>query len=205
MKNVSLALSAIALVGVIVLFGMQMSGGKGSSSNKTASSTQKEDGSVRIAYVNIDSLEANYTYLKAKKEEFMQRQQSMNAELERSFRQYETDRDNFQRKVQAGTISQAEGEATMKRLGQMEQSLYARKESMAQTLLKEQDEFNQNLQDQLEAYLEDYNKEKGYDYILSYSRSGSILYKNKSLDITDDIIKGMNANTPKSDTTTKKK
>lgn len=205
MKNVSLALSAIALVGVIVLFGMQMSGGKGSSSNKTASSTQKEDGSVRIAYVNIDSLEANYTYLKAKKEEFMQRQQSMNAELERSFRQYETDRDNFQRKVQAGTISQAEGEATMKRLGQMEQSLYARKESMAQTLLKEQDEFNQNLQDQLEAYLEDYNKEKGYDYILSYSRSGSILYKNKALDITDDIIKGMNANTPKSDTTTKKK
>lgn len=205
MKNVSLALSAIALVGVIVLFGMQMSGGKGSASNKTASSTQKEDGSVRIAYVNIDSLEANYTYLKAKKEEFMQRQQSMNAELERSFRQYETDRDNFQRKVQAGTISQAEGEATMKRLGQMEQSLYARKESMAQTLLKEQDEFNQNLQDQLEAYLEDYNKEKGYDYILSYSRSGSILYKNKALDITDDIIKGMNANTPKSDTTTKKK
>ncbi len=204
MKNASLALSAIALVGVIVLFGMQMSGGKGSSS-KTASSAPKEDGGVRIAYVNIDTLEANYTYLKAKKEEFMQRQQSMNAELERSFRQYETDRDNFQRKVQAGTISQAEGEATMKRLGQMEQSLYARKESMAQTLIKEQDEFNQNLQDQLEAYLEDYNKEKGYDYILSYSRSGSILYKNKALDITDDIIKGMNGSTPKSDTTTKKK
>jgi outer membrane protein len=204
MKNLSLALSALALVGVIVLFGMQMSGGKGSSS-KSSTTTSKTDGSVRIAYVDIDSLEANYTYLKAKKEEFMQRQQSMNAELERSMRQFETDKDNFQRKVQAGTISQAEGEATMKRLGQMEQSLYARKESMAQTLIKEQDEFNKNLQIKLQEFLENYNKEKGYDYILSYSQNGSILYKNTALNVTQDIIEGMNAGTAAGDTTTKKK
>jgi outer membrane protein len=204
MKNLSLALSALALVGVIVLFGMQMSGGKGSSS-KSTTTTSKTDGSVRIAYVDIDSLEANYTYLKAKKEEFMQRQQSMNAELERSMRQFETDKDNFQRKVQAGTISQAEGEATMKRLGQMEQSLYARKESMAQTLIKEQDEFNKNLQIKLQEFLENYNKEKGYDYILSYSQNGSILYKNTALNVTQDIIDGMNAGSAAGDTTTKKK
>ncbi|RYE24502.1 MAG: OmpH family outer membrane protein [Sphingobacteriales bacterium] len=205
MKNLSLALSAIALVGVIVLFGMQMSGNKGMSSGK--SSVTPPSGSVKIAYVNIDTLEANYTYLKTKRDEFMERQQSMNAELERSFRQYEADRDNFQRKYQAGTVTQAEAEATAKRLGQMEQSLYARKESMAQTLIKEQDEFNKNLQKELEAYLEEYNKDKSYDYILSYSQSGSILYKNAALNITKDVIDGMNSRTPTqvADTTKKKK
>ncbi len=204
MKNLSLALSALALVGVIILFGMQMSGNKGASANK-GTNVNAASGTVRIAYVDIDSLEANYTYLKQKKEEFVQRQQSMNAELERSMRQFETDRTNFQRKVQAGNISQAEGEATVKRLTQMEQSLYARKESMAQTLLKDQDEFNKNLQSKLEAFLEEYNKSKGYDYILSYSQNGSILYKNKALNITQDIIDGMNASTQAGDTTKKKK
>lgn len=203
MKNLSLALSALALVGVIVLFGMQMSGNKSATSGKSA--TAPATGSVKIAYVDIDTLEANYSYLKTKKEEFVQRQQTMNAELERSFRQYEVDRDNFQRKMQAGTISQAEAESAAKRLSQMEQSLYARKESMAQTLLKDQDAFNRSLQEQLEGYLNEYNKDKNYDYILSYSQNGSILYKNDALNITKDIIDGMNSRTPQEADTTKKK
>jgi outer membrane protein len=33
----------------------------------------------------------------------------------------------------------------------------------------------------------------GYDYILSYSKDGSILFADKTLDITQDIIKGMNS------------
>jgi outer membrane protein len=59
----------------------------------------------------------------------------------------------------------------------------------------------------LHKYIELYNEEKGYDYILSYSKDGSILYANKENDITRDIIEGMNSKgfekelSAKSDTT----
>ena len=91
-------------------------------------------------------------------------------------------------------ITQAEGEAAQKRLMQMKQSLETRKQALTEQLMKEQETFNKDLKTRLDAYLEEYNKTKHYDYILSYSASGSsILYANKQLDITKDVVAGMNA------------
>ena len=208
MKNASLIISSIALVGVLVLFGMQMSGGKNGSGNGGRLEHESVIGGTgKIAYVDIDTLEANYTYLKNKKEEFTKRQNSMKAELQNSAEQMQRDYANVQRKAQAGTLTEAEYQSAQKRLGQMQQSLQTREAALTEQLLKEQDDFNKELQTRLDKFLEEYNKDKHYDYILSYTRSGSILYADKSLDITKDIIEGMNKlpveNT--SDTTKKKK
>jgi outer membrane protein len=98
----------------------------------------------------------------------------------------------FQKKAQAGTLSQSEGEATQKRLAQMQQNVETRRQSVGNELMEEQQKFNEELQRRLDAFLEDYNKDKQYDYILSYAKGGSILLANKTLDITRDVIKGMN-------------
>lgn len=206
MKNASTILSAVALLGVLVLFILHISGGKSSivSGSKTASSTAA--GPFNIAYVDIDTFEANFEYLKNKREEFNKRQMAMQSELERSLQQYQNNVEAFQRKAQSGNISQSEGEATQKQLLQMQQSLRLREQSLTEQLLKEKDDFNQKLHDQLDSFLTDYNKNKTYDYILSYSKVGSqILFANKELDITDDVIKGMNERSKNMTDTTKKK
>jgi outer membrane protein len=80
----------------------------------------------------------------------------------------------------------------------MQQSLENRKQSMTEQLMKEQEEFNKDMKSRLDSLLEDYNKTRHFDYILSYSGTGSaILYANKALEITKDIIDGMNATTKK--------
>ncbi len=201
-------LSALAFVGVLVLFGIHFSGNKNTShTGNTASTSSVASGALRVAYVDIDTFEANYEYLKTKREEFNKRQQSMQAELERSAQQYQNNVESFQRKVQSGNISQSEGEATQKQLLQMQQSLRLREQSLTEQLLKEKDDFNEKLHDELDEFLKDYNKNKGYSYILSYSNIGSqILYADKNLNITEDVIKGMNARSKnQTDTTTKKK
>ncbi len=193
MKNLSTVLSALALIGVLVLFGMHFSGNKSVSSGAGSSVVATGSSKGRIAFVNIDTLEAHYTYLKAKKDEFEKRQQSVQAELVRSQQQMEKDYADVQRKYQAGTLTQAEGEAAQKRLGQMNQSLETRKTAVAEQLMAEQAAFNKDLKDRLDKFLEGYNKEKQFDYILSYQPGGSILFANPQLDITEDVIKGMNA------------
>lgn len=199
-------LSALAFIGVLILFGLHFSGDNG---NKTAggkASASSSAGPFNIAYVDIDTFESNYEYLKNKREEFNKRQMAMQSELERSAQQYQNNVEAFQRKAQSGNISQSEGEATQKQLLQMQQSLRLREQALTEQLLKEKDEFNQKLHDQLDSFLADYNRNKTYDYILSYSKVGSqILFANKELDITDDVIKGMNDRSKNMSDTTKKK
>ncbi|MGN6476500.1 MAG: OmpH family outer membrane protein, partial [Flavipsychrobacter sp.] len=135
-------------------------------------------------------------YLKTEKKKFEKRQADMMAELERSAQQIQNDYIAMQRKMQAGTLTPAEKDAGEKRLMQMEESYRTRKDALQVQLVKEQDEFNKKLQAELDAFLAEYNKDKKFDYILSYSKGGSIMFANKSLDITEDVLKGMNTRNP---------
>ena len=194
MKNIAVILSSLSLIGVLILFGIHFSHPK-ETPTSTSSVVLPTGSSNRIAYVNTDSLEAKYELLKAKREEFNSRQDQMNSELQRSYQQMQNDADEVQKKAQSNSLTQTEYEAAQKRLMQMQQSLETRKQSLTEQLMKEQEAFNKDLKMRLDAFLEEYNKSKHYDYILSYSAAGSsVLYVNKQLDITDDVVKGMNAN-----------
>lgn len=194
MKNAAVVLSSLSLVGVLVLFGMYFS--KQKHDTPAAISIPAggpAGGANRIAYVNIDTLEAKYEVLKTKRDEFKRRQEQMESELQRSYAQMQSDATEVQKKAQANTLTQAEYEAAQKRLGQMQQSLESRKQSLTEQLMKEQDDFNKNLKSSLDSFLEEYNKTKHFDYVMSYSGSGSaLLYVNKQLDITKDVVDGMN-------------
>lgn len=193
MKNLSVLFSALALIGVIALFGLRMSEKKTTGAKQPANKEQLADTKGRIAYVNIDTLEAQYEYLKSKKGDFEERKKSMSGELERSQKQFQQDYVAAERKAQAGTLTEAEYETTAKRLQQMKQSLEAREAALTEQLMKEQDEFNKDLQQRLDAFLEEYNQDKNFDYILSYSKAlGFIMLANDQLDITADVVDGMN-------------
>ena len=192
MKNAAVVLSSIALIGVIVLFGLHFSQQKQGSVSAPVQVTAG-GGSNHIAYVNIDTLEAKYELLKTRRDEFRRRQEQMESELQRSYGQMQSDAQEVQKKAQANTLTQSEYEAAQKRLGQMQQSLESRKQSLTEQLMKEQEDFNKDLKSSLDSFLEDYNKTHHYDYIMSYSGSGSaLLYVNKALDVTKDVVDGMN-------------
>lgn len=195
MKQLPLFLSALSFVGVLVLFGMKFSG---SSSNETIqtkhpASAPAGGNGFRIGYVDIDTLEANYDYFKKKKAEFEGRQKNIDAELERLANGLQNDYITLQKKAEKGELTQAQGEAAQQSLMKRQQELELKRQNMAEKYMKDQEAFNKEIHDNLHAYIEKYNKEEGYDYILSYSKDGSILFANKELDVTADIIKGMNS------------
>jgi len=205
MKQTSTILSTIALLGVIILFILHFSNGKNAATVHKSAAVQSGSG-MKIAYVDIDTFEAHYEYLKSKRDEFNKRQTGMQSELERSAQQFQSRVADFQRKAQSNAITQAEAEATQKQLAQMQQSLQLREQALTEQLLKEKDAFNQKLHDELNSFLKDYNKDKGFDYIFSYSEVGSqILLANDALDITEDVIDGMNQRAKNMSDTTKKK
>jgi outer membrane protein len=203
MRNLSAVLTSLSLAGILFV----SCNGQHKDTAAVTSTPLAQSGGVpaKIAYVNIDTLEAKYELLKTKREAFKARQEQMENELQRSFDQMNADAEEVNKKAQANTLTQIEYEAAQKRFGQMQRSLQTRKQSLTDQLLKEQDEFNKDLKSRLDAFLEEYNKTKNYDYVLSYSASGSsLLYVNKQLDITKDVVDGMNA-TSKNEGDKKKK
>ncbi len=212
MKNLSVVFSALALIGVFILFGMKFKEKKAPPPKITyRDSTGKEVllNGGKVGFVDIDTLEANYNYFKLKKVEFEARQKSIDAELEKTANVLQNDYVSLQKQAQAGTLSQSDGEAAQQKLMQRQQDLDMKRQSLSAKFLKDQEAFNKEIHDNLHEYIEKYNIEKGYDYILSYSKDGSILYANKDLDLTRDIIEGMNSENKKpkkessSDETTK--
>lgn len=180
----------------IILFTASGCANKQAANNATIAGVNTA-GSGKIAYVNIDTLEANFEYLKNKKEDFKKRQEQMEGELQQSYMQMQKKGEDLQKRVQERNISENEYKSVEKQLIQMQQTLEGRRQSLSEQLVKEQQEFNKDLKKRLDQFLETYNKGKNYDYILSYKDDGSspVMYANKQLDITREVIAGMNAAT----------
>ncbi len=195
MKNVSLVLSSLSFLGVVVLFGLFFSTNKKDvTHNNVVPVTNVNNGSLRVGYLNIDSLEAHYDLLKTKREEFKRRQAQMEAELTRSYQQMQSDAEEIQKKAQSNSLTQSEYESAQKRLMQMEKSLETRKQSLTEEFMKEQDDFNKALKARLDSLIAEYNLGKHFDYVLSYSGSNSaLLLVNSQFDITKDVTAAMNA------------
>jgi len=185
------------VLGLIILTGSLTACNTGktpdNNTKTTASSGETGKSGLKIAYVNLDTLQNQLEFFKLKKEEFDKKEVSMRSELSRMEQNLQNEYIAFQKAAQAGTLSQSEGEAKQKRLGQLQQSLQEKQASLEEQYTKELNDFQEALKKRLDDYLEQYNQDKGYDFILSQGAGSQILLGNPALDITNDVIKGMNA------------
>lgn len=195
MKHISTVLSALAFIGVAYLLFSKKDTSTKAKSKIVRENTSNESivaNTGKIAYVDIDTLEAYYDYFKKKKTEFESRQKSIDAELEKMANNIQNEYISLQQKAQKGEITQSEGEAIQQKLLQKQQELETKRQNLGSKYMKDHENFNKEIHDNLHKYVEEYNVDKGYDYILYNSKDGFILYANKELDITWDIIKGLN-------------
>lgn len=196
MKKLAFAASALTVAAALPL--MSCSGSeekKDEAANETPKSAKVEGDTfaptTNIRYYNMDSVMANYDLVKTYNEtnlratrELENAMQSRQGELQRLA-------SNIQQKVQSnGYLSEASYNADMTELNRKQQAaesylgnLQARAQQEA---LRQQQEFI----DSINNFLVSYNQDKHYDAILLYSPGQ---YFNPALDITADVIAGLNA------------
>lgn len=194
MKKVLIAVNAILIVLVAVLFYLHFSAPVQAPAAKAAPASAAAP-VQRIAWVNIDSLESHYAYFQEKSAELAKKQQAVQKDLAGRARAIQDQIADLRKK--AATMTQSEGEAAQKSIMEKQQALQKREQDMRQELMEEQQQFNADLHDRLNRFLQKYNADKHYAYILSYSDQGSdILLKDDAYDITADVIRGLNGQTP---------
>jgi len=202
-NNTSLIWNIVLTLAVAVLFFLHFS------SKPDAGTSSVADGGVvagrRTVYVQVDSLLKNYDFFKETKKELENKNFQLENELNTKGKSLQNEVAFFQQKAQTMTPDQAR--SIEAQLMKKQQDLVAYRDQAAQALQQEEGKKNEQLYKNIRAYMEKYNKENGYEYVLGYSLGGGILFANPSLDVTQKIIDGLNkehAGTAKADTTSKK-
>lgn len=194
-----LILNIITLLGVIVLFILYFT-------DKKTSSYKDKNSPLKIAYVNSDSVMAKYEMVKEMKTALLAKQKEAESSFTTRQQNFEAQVSAYQKNLKSLSISEAQNKE--KALGQEQQNLQELKESLTQTLSEEEYKMNNLLQDSIINYLKRYNKKYHFDYVLGFSKGSGILVTNDNLEITKDIIDGLNKEytpTSKADDEVKKK
>lgn len=167
-------------------------------SNGAVPAKQAEAPALNIAYVELEALESQYQFFIETKSKLEARSKKYDQELNRLGQSLQKAGADFQQKIQQGKFTtQVEAEAAQKKLMNQQAQLEQKQMKYAQELAEEQAKFNEALQDSLSNFLNDYNKSHKYSMILSKA-GGNILVADKSLDITADVISGLNQRYKKS-------
>ena len=158
-----------------------------------ATSAQKADAAaLGIAYVEIDSLLNHYAYCKAKKSELETKSKQYEAQMASKMGQIEKAYSAFQQKAQKGGFaSQAEAEGEQRKVQQLQQQAAKLEQELQKKMVDDQQAFNLALRDSVHAFLNDYNKSKKFQLILS-KQGDNVLYANPGMDITQEVIDGLN-------------
>lgn len=176
---------------------MSCQGNKAGNSAPAASSAANSGtpaaGSFKIAYVDLDSLEAHFEYFKEKRGLLEQKQQQMDNQLKGKARALQSEYEDLQRR--ASTLTQEQGEAAQRSLMSKQQQLEQEAQNLRASYTEQETKFNEELQKRLDDFLKSFNADKRFAYIFSYrSTASNILYKDPAYDVTPDVIKGMNNN-----------
>jgi outer membrane protein len=188
MKNINTIINVVLGIAVAVLFYFQFSGNNASVST---SSKNVAAGDFRIAYFEIDSVESQFDYYKEVSNSIQAKAQQNNNELNQLKEVFAAKYQDLQKNGQR--MSEAEVNARQQELQQMDKTFKSKEQMMNNEM---QDESMKKLQDvkkKITDYLAEYNKAKGYAYILgNNSDMLSLYYKDTAYDITADLVKGLN-------------
>jgi outer membrane protein len=205
MKNLSLILNAILIVAVGVLYYLHFAGPESAASSVGAG----RSANLQIAYINADSVLKEYDYFKVSREKLESKGKQLDADLRNRAQSLQNDYASYQRNMGSMTIGQAK--AVEEDLTKKQQNLRMYQESLSQQLMGEEQKVNQELYGKVTDYLKKYGKERGIQLVLKYDPSSDVLFAGDSLDISKDVVKGLNdaykleQSSPKADTTKAKK
>jgi len=193
MKNGLLLLNIILLLAVGYLLYEHL--GSNKRNDSAAASFLKDSSSLnsafRMAYFEMDSIEANFKMVKDVKTELGKKEETINTELDRMDKSYREKVNDYQQKARAQSLTQVQSEMATQDLMSLQDQMKSRKQILDQEYNDFMMRRMKDVKSKIEDFLKEYNKTKHFSYIVSYEQ-GLFYFKDTAYNITADIVKGLN-------------
>ncbi len=146
-----------------------------------------------IVYIQMDSLINQYDMFNDLRSELESKAQAIQDDLTKKGRSFESAAKDFETKINKGLLTRSQAEEQQQRLLQRQQNLQDLSQQKQYEMAEEEAVMSRKVMDAINTYLEKYNKEKGYALILTTSAaSNTVIVGNPALDITQDVLTGLN-------------
>lgn len=185
MKNISLALNVILLVAVAFLYYLHFSAPK---NQKAVGSFNSKD--LKVMYLNSDTVLKYYDYFKVNRDRLESKGKRLDQELKSRAQGLQNEIESYQRNASNLTMGQAR--TVEEDLGKKRQNLQMYQESLSQEMISDQDRMMKDLYERVTSYLKKYGQERSLQVVLKFDASSDLLFAQDSLDISKDVIKGLN-------------
>ena len=159
-----------------------------------ASGNANATSGLKIAYVEVDTLLSQYNFCKDLNADMISKEENSRMVLNQKANELRKSQQEFQKKYESNAfISPERAQQEYARLGKLEQDLQALQNKLATEMASENAKNSQILRDSINAFLKEYNKTKGYNLIISNTSFDNLLYADSTLNITKEIVDGLNA------------
>ena len=196
MKNTPLILSIIALVGVITLGIFQLTAGKGGETESTsAENTEIVAEKGAIVYFSMDRILNEYDMANDLRTTVESKVQGIQQEVQRRGNKIQNDINSFQEKLNKGLITRSVAEVQQQKLIEAQQNFQNYAAQKEQEMAEEQQVLMNQIGDAIKTFVDKYNETHGYAMIIATQGDilpAPVVTADSALDITDDILAGLN-------------
>ena len=193
MKKTSLILSIISLVAVVVFGILMLTNGKTEAAAPAeGEATEAAACKGAIVYVDLDRILMEYDMANDLRSVVETKVQNIQAEINRRGQKLEKEVAAYQEKIQKGLMTRSVAEVQGQKLQQQEIDFNNYAAQKQQEIQEEQVVMMNQLGDAIQTFVTKYNEEKQYAMILTNSGGAPVITADAALDITDDVLAGLN-------------
>jgi len=194
-ENSNRIISGVLAIAVIVLFALHFSG-----KDKEVVENQPiqpgiltgNTNGIKVAYVFVDSVLANYEYYKILTDRLLAKKSSLEKELTGKGDSFKKEVADFQYKVEKKLITSWDAEARQKQLTEQQQVLVNLQGDMQDKLARDEQTITIQLHDSVISAVNDINRRLGYNLVLSNTFGGGLLYADSYMNITRQVLDRLN-------------
>ena len=192
MKNVSLIISIVALAVATVFGVISLSNGEKNANVAVEEAADAVASKGDIVYIDLDRILMEYDMANDLRAVVETKVQNIEAEITRKGKKLEKDVKEFQEKVNKGLMTRSVAEVQQQKLMQQEQDFNNYAAQKQAEIQEEQLVMMNQLADAIQTFINKYNEEKQYAMILSNNCGSPVVTANPALNITDDVLAGLN-------------
>lgn len=147
--------------------------------------------SSQLVYVDVNKLIEGYSRTKVAKAEFDKKANVMKANVDSLVGKWQKELQAYEK--ERASLSPKELKLKQELLQNKQQQINSYQEAIQKQIQEEDKKVTQTVINDINDYVKEYGKKHGYKVIFGASGGGNIMYADESTDLTEAVLKGLNA------------
>lgn len=147
--------------------------------------------STDLVYVDVNKLIEGYKRTEKAKKEFEKKASEMKTNVDSLLTGWQKELKNYEK--ERTTLSDKELKLKQELLSNKQKQINGYQEAIQKQIQEEDKKMTQTVVNDINDYIKEFGKKNGYKIIFGASGSGNIMYGDEAADLTEEVLKGLNA------------